>query len=126
VEFTLYRTLKGTYVIYRIGQSAIFHDKDCSTVSRNRLSAVDGTELGREFVGCKYCRPARLDMEGVYPETARHYVATSETAKGVISSLTRFDDNGTAYLTNVARDLLASAAEKDDAIADAFFVEEIE
>lgn len=126
VEFSLYRTVKGTYVIYRVGQSAIYHSKDCATVTRNRLSVVDGAELPRDFIPCKLCRPARLDMDGVYPETARHYAQTSETAKGIISSLTRFDDNQTAYLTNVARDLLALAAEKDDRIADAFFVEEIE
>lgn len=126
VEFSLYRTLKGTYVIYRVGQSAIFHARDCQTVTRNRLSAVDGAELAREFVPCKTCRPARLDMDGVYPETPRYYAQTSETAKGIISSLTRFDDNGTAYLTNVARDLLALAAEGDERIADAFYVEEIE
>jgi hypothetical protein len=126
VEFSLYRTLKGTFVIYRVGRSAIFHDKDCQTVARNRLSVADGAELPRDFVPCKSCRPTRLDMEGVYPETARHYAQTSETAKGIISSLTRFDDNGTAYLTNVARDLLALAAVKDDQIADAFYIEEIE
>lgn len=126
VEFTLYRTLKGTYIIYRVGQSAIYHDKDCQTVTRNRLSAVDGAELPREFVPCKVCRPMRLDMEGVYPETPRYYAQTSETAKGIINSLTRYDDNSIAYLTNVARNLLALAAEVDDQIADAFYVEEIE
>lgn len=126
VEFTMYKTQRGTYVIYRVGQSRVFHRATCDTVNRNKLSAVDGLELERDFVPCRDCLPSRTDMDGVYPESARHFVQSSDNAKAVIGSLMRYDDFDTPYLTNVARELLEAAAELDAGIADAFYSDTIE
>jgi len=126
VEFSIYRTPKGQYVLSRIGYSVFYHAKECYTVARNSLSPVDGLELSPEYIACSSCRPTMLDPEGVFPETPRYAAWVCSDAVGVVSSLMKEDDNGTEYLTNVARRLLMLAAEKDEKIADAFYVDRIE
>lgn len=126
VEFSLFRTPKGTYIISRIGVSLYYHSGDCSVVSRNRLSAVDEMELAPDAMPCSECRPSRVSIEGVYPETPRYWAQHSEKAKGIVASLMKYDDNQTEYLTNVARRLLEDAAEVDGGIADAFYTDFIE
>lgn len=126
VEFSVYRTPKGQYVLSRIGYSIFYHAKDCYTVSRNSLSAVDGLELSGDYVACTTCKPTRADMEGVFPETPRFAAWVCSDALGVVNSLMKEDDNGTEYLTNVARRLLVDASVHDPDIADAFYVDRIE
>lgn len=126
VEFRLFKTPKGTYVLSRTGVSVYFHSADCQVVSRNRLSAVDGAELPREYIACSDCKPSLLDTEGVYPETPRHWAQSSDLARGIVSALMKYDENGTEYLTNVARRLLEDAAEIDEGIDEAFKTDFIE
>lgn len=126
VEFKLYKTLKGTYVLSRAGMSTYFHDSECHVVTRNRLSVVDEAEIGLDAVACPDCRPSRIAPEGLYPETPRYWAQSSDSPQGVIASLMQYDGNKTEYLTNVARRLLEDAAEVDDRLSDAFYVDTIE
>lgn len=126
VEFSIYRTPKGQYVVSRVGYSIFYHAQECFTVSRNSLSPVDGLTLSAEYVACSTCHPSRLLEEGVFPETPRPAAWVCSDALGVISSLMKQDDNGTEYLTNVARRLLIDASKLDADIADAFYVDRIE
>jgi hypothetical protein len=126
VEFYLFRTPKGTYVISRVGVSRYYHNGDCSVVSRNRLSAIDESELTPDAMPCTECRPSRIDPEGVYPETPRYWAQHSEQPRGIVASLMKYDDNGIEYLTNVARRLLEDAAEVDEGLADAFYNDTVE
>jgi len=126
VEFSLFRTPKGTYIISRVGVSRYYHSAECSVVSRNRLSAVDEMELADDAMPCVDCRPSSLSIEGVFPETPRYWAQHSEKARGIIASLMKYDDNQTEYLTNVARRLLEDAAEVDEGIAEVFFNDFIE
>lgn len=126
VEFEIYRTPRGQYVLSRVGYSIFYHAKDCFTVSRNSLSPVDGLTLSPDYTACSSCRPSLLDHEGVFPETPRHAAWVCSDALGVISSLMKEDDNGTEYLTNVARRLLELAAEVDDNLHDAYYFDRIE
>jgi hypothetical protein len=126
VEFELYKTPKGQYVLARIGVSVYYHSEDCQTVSRNKLSAVDGAELSAAYVPCDFCKPNRLDVEGIYPETPRYSAYVCTDAVGVVASLMKRDNNNTEYLTNVARRLLTEASRLDQDIADAFYVDRIE
>lgn len=126
VEFSLYRTPKNQYVLSRIGDSVLYHDADCYLVSRNKLSAVDGATLSENFVPCPDCNASRLDIDGVFPETPRYMAQVSVDAIGVVASLMKRDNNGTEYLTNVARRLLVEASRWDEDIADAFYVDRIE
>lgn len=126
VEFSIYRTPKGQYVLSRVGFSIFYHSRECYTVARNSLSAVDGLTLSAEYVSCSSCHPQRTDEEGVFPETPRFAAWVCSDALGVVSSLMKEDDNGTEYLTNVARRLLVDASKLDADIADAFYVDRIE
>lgn len=126
VEFELYRTPKNQYVLARIGVSVYYHSEDCQTVTRNKLSAVDGSELSAAYVPCDFCKPAKLDIDGVYPETPRYAAYVCADAVSVVASLMKQDKNRTEYLTNVARRLLTDAARLDQEIADAFYTDRIE
>ena len=126
VEFSLYRTPKGVYIISRVGSSRYYHNSQCSVVSRNRLSAVEDIELATDAMPCPECRPSLADIEGVFPETPRYWAQSSEKARGIIASLMKYDENGTEYLTNVARRLLEDAAEVDEGISEAFYNDFIE
>lgn len=121
IEFQLYKTsAKSVYVVSRIGKSRLYHDKDCKTVTRNRLSAVDPQELPLlKMKACPTCNPSLMDTEGVFPEIPRPHVQVCDSAEGVVSFLTQRDDDGT-YLTNVARDLLEQSSEVDDDIYDVY------
>jgi hypothetical protein len=126
VEFRLFRTKGGTYVLSRTGMSVLFHASSCSVVERNRLSARDEAELGAAYTGCPDCKPNRFAEEGVFPETPRHWAQASDTPKGILSALMKYDENGTEYLTNVARALLEDASEVDEGIGEVFYTDTIE
>jgi hypothetical protein len=126
VEFNLYRTPKGQYVVSRIGYSIFYHSRDCFTVSRNNLAAVDGLTLSGDYVACDKCQPDRANTEGVFPETPRYAAWVCSEPVAVISSLMKEDDNGTEYLTNVARRLLIDASKIDTLIHGVFYTDRIE
>lgn len=123
VQFELYKTAKGRYVLSRIGVSMYFHHAGCQVVKRNGILSVPSDAVSVNLVPCTDCRPVRGVDEELYPESPRYWAQVFDSAEGVISSLKKYDDNGTEYLTDVARRLLTGAAEKDDNIYDAFYVE---
>lgn len=125
VEFELYKTRRGQYVISRIGASVAYHTANCSVVSRNKLSSVSEEEIPPMFVPCSDCKPSRLTDE-LFPETPRYWAQVSESARGVVSLLMKYDDNDVAYLTNVAKILLEDAAMIDGDIYNAYSINFIE
>lgn len=125
VEFQLYRTLNNQYVVSRVGVSICFHASHCKIVKRNRLQAIDEAELPDNYIPCDMCRPSRISVEGVFPETSRYWAQVSELPQGVVSSVMKVDDDGNEYLTNVARRLLMDASEVDPDIREAFYFDNI-
>jgi len=126
VEFELFITPRNQYVLSRIGMSVFYHTKDCDTVSRNHLSAVDGAELAGFYQPCPECRPTRVDMDGVFPELPRYWAQTCETAEGVVESLMKKDNFDNWYLTHVAKRLLEDAGKYDEKIFKAYTMQTIE
>lgn len=120
VEFELYRTAKGAYVLGRIGVSLLFHDPKCTVVQRNNLKPIPAEELADSAVECEECDPA-LDLAEVCPEKFRYWAQVSDTPQAVIDALYKYDASGARYLTTVARNLVIDAAEHDPAIGDAFY-----
>lgn len=118
VEFDLYRSQTGTYVLARVGKSLLFHKKECKVVSRNNLKPVQETELEANAIPCSDCMPLRSGEGGVYPETPRYFALKTTTAKGVLAAVVQYDDNNSEYLTYVAKRLLMEAAEVDSNIHD--------
>jgi hypothetical protein len=105
VEFDLYQTSGGAYILSRIGKSNIFHDPSCAVVERNRIKL--GT-ISSTSVPCEECKPT-ADLETPYVEEYRYWAQVSETPEAVIDSLYRRDDLGICYLTGVAARLLEAA-----------------
>lgn len=127
VEFTLYRTDSGKYVVERVGVSVVFHSVHCAVLRRNSgtSDALPAETISDTLVPCPECLPLRDEEQYLVPENIRHRAQVCASAESVISSLKQSDANKTEYLTNVALRLLEDAAEADPLIADAFYVEEI-
>lgn len=127
VEFRLYKASGGQYVVERVGRSILFHREDCELVTKNRLSSVSCVDVSMHFEPCMECRPSRMEPEGLYPERERFDFQVCETPKGVIKYLEQEDrKTKLKYLTNVVRDLLADASEKDDGIYNVYVIQSLD
>lgn len=128
VEFSLYKTLSGSYILERIGRSMLFHTKTCSVAARNSLKPLPYTALPEDALACELCIPDedRLTDDEVYPERPRFFAQVSDSPHAVVEALMKYDGNGTRYLTRVAERLLEQAAQVDDEVRDAFLVEKID
>lgn len=124
IEFRLFKTAGGQYVISRIGKSLIYHEASCSIAARNDLEDAPRSFLDDDAVPCIECHPDKSVVPVIAPEQTRYWASVCETADRVINSLYREDETG-RYMTRVTAELLEKAAKKDSAIADAYFVETI-
>ena len=116
IEFELYRTESGSYILSRIGVSLVFHGAACSLVRRYSLTEAPTSELKERALPCDECNPtAELDL--VFPEKYRYWAQVSEEPTAVLDALYKYDDGGARYLTNVAQRLLEEAAKTDADIA---------
>lgn len=122
VEFELFRTEGGNYIISRVGQSLVYHGLICATLDRS-----DQLEIGQpsvDGVACEKCRPNYPGVDGVVkPERAREWAQIIEDPEGVINELYRTDYHGARFLTKVARDLIEDAAKVDIGIEKAYYTE---
>ena len=119
IEFELYRTESGSFILSRVGVSLIFHGAACSLVSKYRLTEAPSYGLMRNAIPCADCGPDdSLDL--VFPEKYRNWAQVSETPEAVLDALYKYDDNGARYLTSVAQRLLQEAAKVDSEIAEVY------
>lgn len=122
IEFELYRTDSGSYILSRIGVSLVFHGAACALVRRYSLTEAPVLDLQKNSLPCSECSPTdELDL--VFPEKYRYWAQVSEEPGAVLDALYKYDDNGARYLTNVAQRLLDEASKKDPAIADIYNIE---
>jgi hypothetical protein len=119
IEFELYRTESGSYILSRIGVSLVFHGAACQLVKRYGLTEVDFSTLPEDAIPCSECNPSE-EAELVFPEKYRYWAQVSEEASSVLDALYKYDDSGARYLTNVAQRLLEDAALTDAKIADIY------
>lgn len=119
IEFELYRTESGSYILSRIGVSLVFHGAACQLVRRYGLTEVEFSELREDALPCEECDPSE-EVELVFPEKYRYWAQVSEEAASVLDALYKYDDGGARYLTNVAQRLLEDAAKSDPKIADIY------
>ena len=127
VEFRLYKTQSGNYVLSRVGQSLLYHLPHCKIVSRTSLREVPRSELDRDAEPCDLCQPeTQPTFPIICPERPRYHAQVCEGAEAVMDSLYRQDPAGSRYLTLVAARLLDEASERDDEISDAYRVETIQ
>lgn len=121
IEFKLYRTAAGSYVLARVGNSVIFHGSNCSLVSQYHLKPGD---VSPDAAPCEQCRPT-YDETQLYPERIRYWAQVMTEPGAVLEALYKYDQDGARYLTLVAQRLLSAAAQADSRIANAYNVEDV-
>lgn len=119
IEFELYRTESGSYILSRIGVSLVFHGAACTLVKRYGLQEKSNTALEIGAIPCEECQPDDM-LDLIFPEKYRHWAQISEKADAVLEALYKYDDNGARYLTGVAQRLLQEAARVDSKVADVY------
>lgn len=122
IEFELYKTTSGSYVLSRVGVSLVYHTGACPLVKRYGLQEIPVHELDDDAMPCFECRPTH-EAPVVFPEKFRWWAQVSEDAQAVLNALYKDDANGTKYLTNVATRLLEKASKVDDQIDSVYRVE---
>lgn len=122
IEFAIYRTQQGSYVLSRVGVSRVFHVAACPLVERYRLDGVPVDELHSDAVSCLECNSNTL-APMVFPEKYRHWAQVSEDPEAILDALYKTDEYGARYLTNVAQRVLESAADADPEIDSVYRVE---
>jgi hypothetical protein len=122
IEFKLYRTENGKYILSRVGVSLVFHSSTCALVKRYGLAEAQAPEIRKDASPCEECLPER-DLPILFPEKDRTWAQVSDDAEPVLDALYKYDQNGARYLTHVAKRLLEDAAELDDQIDNVYRVE---
>lgn len=115
IEFDLYRTESGQYVLSRIGVSVIYHVRDCQVVAQYGLHAAPAAVLTEESIPCERCMPVIVeDNDLVFPEVDRPWAQVCPSVTSVLKSVQLQDPHtGSWYLTRVARNLLEEASQHD-------------
>ena len=120
IEFTLYRTEQGTYILHRIGVSRVFHTGTCGLVGKYGLHETGSLGLAVDSEACEDCRPSHNDPI-LYAEEDRLWTLTTRDPRAVVDALYRVDRNsGARYFTRVARTLVEAAADADAEIDQAY------
>jgi len=122
IEFKLYRTESGSYILSRVGVSLVFHGAACQLVKRYGLQEVSVNTISEQAIPCEECYPTQ-EAELVFPEKNRYWAQVSEEPTAVLDALYKYDDGGARYLTNVAQRLLEEASKLDEKIATIYKVE---
>jgi hypothetical protein len=122
IEFALYRTESGSYVLSRVGVSLVFHGAACPLVRRYSLIEGLPKDLDEDAIPCEECNPNR-HLPVVFPEKYRNWAQVFERAETVLDALYKYDNKGSEYLTNVAKKLLEVSSDKDRAIENVYMIE---
>ena len=122
IEFELYRTENGSYVLSRVGVSTIYHAAACHLVKRYSLQESTVEDLRKDVVPCEECRPS-FTAGIVFPEKNRYWAQVSDDPNAVLDALYKYDNGGAKYLTHVAQRLLEQASSTDKAIETVYRIE---
>ena len=128
IEFELYKTENGSYILSRVGISVIYHCAACHLVKRYGLQEVSIDDVDKDraqqFVPCDVCNPS-FEADMIFPEKNRHWAQVSDDPNAVLEALYKYDNGGARYLTNVAQRLLEQAAAVDKNIESIYKIEVI-
>ena len=124
IEFELYKTDNGTYILSRIGVSLVFHGAACPLVKRYGLIEASSTVLEDDALPCEQCNPT-FNLPVVFPEKYRYWAQVSEIPDSVLEALFKYDQGGARYLTKVAERLLEEASDVDANISKIYRTEVI-
>lgn len=115
IEFQLYKTENGSYILSRVGVSLVFHGAACPLVRKYKLNEVDSGELRADAKPCEDCMPSN-QLPLVFPEKERTWAQVSDNPDAVLEALYKYNYDGSRYLTKVAKRLLEQSASVDERI----------
>lgn len=124
IEFKLFRTLSGSYVLSRVGVSLVYHGAGCPLVKRYGLQEAPFNSLDLNAISCDECEPDE-SVGLIFPEKQRYWAQVSDDPSAVLEALYKYDNGGARYLTNVAQRLLDAASKNDSAIESVYRIEVI-
>lgn len=128
VEFDIYRTPAGAYIISRVGYSVLYHDKSCQVVRRGRHEPAQVATLSSDSRPCELCAP-KTSLEDpnhmIYPEKPIYWAQVCNSPEAAVSALAKYDTDGNRYFTHVARRLIGEAAKVDEGIKLSYYIETI-
>jgi hypothetical protein len=123
IEFSLYQTENGSYILSRIGVSLVYHGAACPLVKRYGLVESSTNNMHKDAVPCEECNAIASEVPVVFPERNRTWAQVSEDPDAVLEALYKYDDGGARYLTKVAQRLLEEASRNDQKIDSVYRVE---
>jgi hypothetical protein len=115
IEFKLYKTESGSYILSRVGVSLVYHGAACSLVRKYKLHEVKSYDVREDAKPCEECMPSR-QLPMLFPEKERTWAQVSDNPEAVLEALYKHNYDGTKYLTKVAKRLLEKAATLDERI----------
>lgn len=115
IEFKLYKTESGSYILSRVGVSLVYHGAACHLVSKYKLNETSSGSIRNDATPCEECLPSR-DVPLVFPEKERTWAQVSDSPDAVLEALYKYNYDGSRYLTKVAKRLLEKAAQVDERI----------
>jgi hypothetical protein len=115
IEFKLYKTENGKYILSRVGVSLVFHASVCPLVKRYGLTEAQPQSLRANAIPCEECLPEG-DLPIVFPEKERTWAQVSDNPDAVLEALYKYNYDGSRYLTKVAKRLLEQSASVDERI----------
>lgn len=124
IEFSLYKTENGSYILSRVGVSLVYHGGACSLVKRYGLTDISVKNLHVDALPCEDCQPTD-GVDLVFPEKNRYWAQVSEDPAAVLDALYKYDQGGARYLTKVAERLLKTASKVDKGINRVYSIEMI-
>ncbi len=113
IEFKLYKTESGSYIVSRVGVSNVYHGAACNFVSKYRLNEASPSSLRPDATPCEECVPSKA-LPFIFPEKDRTRAHVVDTPEDVIDILHKKSPSGSFYLTKVARKLLEAATNYDE------------
>ena len=115
IEFKLYITESGSYVLSRTGVSLVYHGAACQLVRNYNLHELPFDKLSVGSIPCDRCYPTE-NLDLIFPEKHRHWAQVSDNPAAILEALYKYDDHGSKYLTGVAQRLLESSGKQDPGI----------
>jgi hypothetical protein len=121
-ELAVYRLVDGTYVVSKVGRSAVAHRPDCLRVNRRMVSWGRAEQVGEDRVQrvpCWDCHPdlhPPLDPE-LMLEVTRYRAIAARDAESVVSAMDDPIADPTLPMAQIVRDVLAQCAQADPCFA---------
>lgn len=115
IEFKLYKTESGSYILSRVGVSLVYHGAACPLVRKYKLNEIDIQELRKDSRPCEECMPSN-QLPLVFPEKERTWAQVSDGPEAILEALYKYNYDGSRYLTKVAKRVLEEAAKVDERI----------